>query len=339
MKKGILVVGNQKKINIGDYIQAIASAQFVDEIDVYIEREELNHYNGDDVKIIMNGWFMHNPNNWPPSEKIHPLFLAFHINSLAKEKLLSQESINYLKKLEPIGCRDNYTVELLKEKGVNAFFSGCLTMTLGMKYCNTNKTGKYFIVDPFYFVKWNARSILETLFHLIFHLLTIVKIAKKNSSSLSIKNLLNSGFFYSVYSKIFSKEILAEANYIHHQSESFNSIKTTDGLLNKAKELINEYAQASLVITSRIHCALPCVSIGTPVIYIENSNQTEASACRLNGLRDFFNILRYEKNSLKTDLNFNRNKKISVENFPSNKIDYLKYSELLISRCKSFFKE
>ena len=56
-------------------------------IDGFIQREELKDYDSEECKVIMNGWYMHHPEQWPPSDKIHPLFVAFHINSLAKELL------------------------------------------------------------------------------------------------------------------------------------------------------------------------------------------------------------------------------------------------------------
>ena len=70
-KKAILSYPNSK--NLGDYIQSIAAKKFIDEDAICIDREKLNTYNGDKVKLIMNGWFMQNPNNWPPSNKIKPL--------------------------------------------------------------------------------------------------------------------------------------------------------------------------------------------------------------------------------------------------------------------------
>ncbi|MHB9292886.1 hypothetical protein Holit_01999 [Hollandina sp. SP2] len=47
--------------------------------------------------------------------------------------MLSPAGIKYLKKHEPIGCRDYGTVKLLGKYGINAYFSGCLTLTLGRK--------------------------------------------------------------------------------------------------------------------------------------------------------------------------------------------------------------
>ena len=103
-------------VNIGDYVQALAASQFYPQIDGFVERDELSLYDGESCKMIMNGWYMAKPENWPPSDKIEPLFVAFHINSKAKDKMLQPKSIDYLKHHEPIGCRDTYTRDLLKEK-------------------------------------------------------------------------------------------------------------------------------------------------------------------------------------------------------------------------------
>lgn len=109
-------------VNIGDYTQALASSQFYPIIDGFVERDELSLYDDEDCKVIMNGWYMAQPENWPPSKHINPLFVAFHINSKARDSMLSKESIEYLKKYEPIGCRDTYTMDLVKGKGIDAYF-------------------------------------------------------------------------------------------------------------------------------------------------------------------------------------------------------------------------
>jgi exopolysaccharide biosynthesis predicted pyruvyltransferase EpsI len=38
--------------------------------------------------------------------------------------------------------------------------------------------------------------------------------------------------------------------------------------LRKAIQLLRTYATAKSVITTRLHCALPCLAIGTPVLFI-----------------------------------------------------------------------
>lgn len=163
--------------NIGDYIQALASSQYYPHIDGFLDRDlDLKNYEGEPCKMIMNGWYMHNPDNWPPSEKIQPLFVAFHINKVAKEALLSSASISYLRKYQPIGCRDLNTMELLQEKGVNAYFSGCMTLTLGKTFHSENKDNTTYIVDPFYNGSLNTKNILSAFIEFIKHPIDILKL-------------------------------------------------------------------------------------------------------------------------------------------------------------------
>ena len=125
------VLGFVGSKNIGDYIQTKAVIDIIDSKKTRIlDRENLDKYNEDDIKTIINGWFMENPKKWPPSNKIIPLFISFHINPSAQGELLKKESLEYLKKHEPIGCRDHYTRDILIEKGIKAYYSSCVTTSL-----------------------------------------------------------------------------------------------------------------------------------------------------------------------------------------------------------------
>ena len=82
MKFGVLWAPT---INIGDDIQTLAGINFLKKNGindyVYVNREELNKYNGEPIKLIMNGWYMHNIKNFPPSDKIFPIFISVHISN------------------------------------------------------------------------------------------------------------------------------------------------------------------------------------------------------------------------------------------------------------------
>ncbi|MBR1579621.1 MAG: hypothetical protein IJ668_03900 [Selenomonadaceae bacterium] len=68
--------------NIGDYIQAVATRQYIDKVDEYLEQEELDKYHPKDehkTRLIMNGWFQWRAENWPPSEYVEPLLISMHI--------------------------------------------------------------------------------------------------------------------------------------------------------------------------------------------------------------------------------------------------------------------
>ncbi|MDR2193935.1 MAG: polysaccharide pyruvyl transferase family protein [Treponema sp.] len=51
-----------------------------------------------------------------------------------------------------------------------------------------------------------------------------------------------------------------------------------------AESLIKKYAAALLVVTSRLHCALPCLGLETPVIFIAEDLQDK----RLGGIKELF---------------------------------------------------
>ncbi len=67
MKYGLFTYkhSHNNLINIGDYVQSLAAKQFLPRVDEYVERDELNSLKGEEIKIIMNGWYTHYPGNWP----------------------------------------------------------------------------------------------------------------------------------------------------------------------------------------------------------------------------------------------------------------------------------
>ncbi len=131
-------------INIGDEIQSLAQMRFLPQIDYYVARECINEFKpekeNERVKLIMNAWWMWRYKNFPPSEYIDPLFVSFHLREAIRHKFLKPDTLEYLKKHAPIGCRDTGTVEYFKENGIDAYFTGCLTTTL---LPNQNLKGKF----------------------------------------------------------------------------------------------------------------------------------------------------------------------------------------------------
>lgn len=323
-------------VNIGDYIQALASSQFYDKIDGFIERDELKQYNGEECKVIMNGWYMGKPENFPPSDKVVPLFVALHINSSIADKMLTPESISYLKEHAPIGCRDTYTRDLLLSKGVDAYFSGCMTLTLGNTYKTEEKDGMVYFVDPYFITKWNFLTTLCRFFYLLFHFIPIYKIAKKypEKKILPRKLMILTGF-YKEYSKYFHPKLLTNATYICQQSEEYKEkFRSDEELLKEAKRLINNYSRADLVVTSRIHCALPCLGLDTPVIYTDHSHKL-ISGCRLGGLKELFNVITWKDGKLHPNFEWKGSLSESSQ-MPQNKADWKELATNLSKKCEEF---
>jgi len=82
--------------------------------------------------LISNGWFMHRnfkgPVDFPYPKNVLPIMVSFHIQD---PDVLTDEVVEELKRIEPIGCRDWTTLYRLRDFGIKAFFSGCVTTTVG----------------------------------------------------------------------------------------------------------------------------------------------------------------------------------------------------------------
>lgn len=348
--------------NIGDYVQTVAARQYLDKIDLYIEQEEANNYYPEDkepAKMIMNGWFQWRAENFPPSEYIKPLLISLHISPLREKQLLTKAGIEFFLKNGPVGCRDYYTVNLLKSKNVPAYFSACLTLTLGKTYKvkKTDRKGYYF-VDPYFEVpkQRNLFFVLKNIFYYMGHKNVIEKLAEKSF----FRDYLPTGFidrnrkkyrayykaimFYKIYSKKFSKELLLNASYVTHWLDVDMKKQTNDDLINYAENLISKYSAAKLVVTSRIHAGLPCLGMNTPVIFIANKevvaeNGSFNTSGRLGGLIEFFRCLKLDNKVFSTDDNIlNKIRKIDCNTYFSNKDDFKPYAIELEKKCTEFMK-
>lgn len=263
--------------NVGDQVQSLAAKQFLPRVDYYIDRDNLQDaakYK-EKIKVIMNGWWMSNPANWPPPENIEPLFISFHITTKNNSEALltSKKSIEYLKKHEPIGCRDYYTRDILISKGVDAYFSGCLTLTLGETYKRAEQpTDEVYLVD--------------TLYRL------------RSYGPLKRFNPLNKARELKTIQRIVAPEIYDKTVYVQQDQKEL----TEDEKFKMADNLLKSYSNAKLVITSRIHCALPSVGIGTPVVFIEGGLKESYDANRLNGISQFFNHYYFDYKNLENPL-------------------------------------
>ena len=217
-------------VNLGDYIQSLAAMQFLPKDSKYVlmPRDSLGDYKCKDnsnIELIINGWFFLNRRNKVLDESIDPIYVSFHINN---EEELTSDAVNYLKNYEPIGCRDFNTEAILINKGIRAYFSGCLTTTLDIDY----KLEDNERTDDIVFCDYKFGDYPE--------------------ADKYLRNLKNYNF----------------KNIIFTRHEFLTKSTTHEERFNEAKNLLNLYAKAKLVVTTRLHCALPCLALGTPVILV-----------------------------------------------------------------------
>lgn len=150
---GVLIrngIGRYPIKNIGDFIQSIAQRQYWEgTYECLVEIEEMSEVRSDEpINVIMNGWFMHEPDKMPPSRDINPFYISFHLTPNIEEAFFTKETIAHLKAHEPIGARDLNTMRLMETHGVESYFSNCLTLTLNKTYPPTNHDGGVYFVEP-----------------------------------------------------------------------------------------------------------------------------------------------------------------------------------------------
>lgn len=358
--------------NIGDYVQSIASRQFVGSDEYCIEQEEADTYhssNGRKTRLIMNGWFQWRAENWPPSDDILPLLVSMHISPVRKDQLLVPKGIEFLKKNSPVGCRDHFTEKLLQSYGIPSYFSACVTLTLGKDYkAKDSERERYYFVDPYFEIPQLYESIDGKDVLNVERFNEFIEVYSQNTeiiNTLATKQFFiyysPTGFldrdnsfyrpyykavcFYKVYSKLFSDDFILGAEYITHWIDVDMANQTNKDLLNIAEKLVKKYAKAKMVVTSRIHAGLPCLGMETPVVFIANEEVLSEKGSfntpgRLGGLVELFRIMNLVKGNFETsDEVLKKIQKITPNTSFNNKTDWIQYAERLNKQLTLFMSD
>ncbi|MEM1903634.1 MAG: polysaccharide pyruvyl transferase family protein [Pyrobaculum sp.] len=274
MKYGVVYA---KSDNIGDDIQTVAALQFLPRVDFWIERENLHKVESDDVvKVILNGWYTGNPWSWPPSEAIQPLIISIHISPHVSMYFLRNKVVRYLKRWEPIGARDLWTLKLLKYGGVNAYFSGCLTLTLDKTYKTHKRFDHVLVVDVPPLVE---RVILKRFGDRIVKWSNALVISKPQPMTLHVRR---------VFKLLLPLQLRYHLGVLSsHFDYLISRIKikglTFERRLKIASAVIKLVASAQAVVTSRLHIALPALALETPLVFIPR----DPNDVRFSGYRQF----------------------------------------------------
>ncbi len=243
--------------NLGDHIQILAGLQLLARIGIeparYIDRDDEiasapGLADGDGpVGILLNGWFKTNRSEWPPHPALAPLFFGFHIRLFQCPELVSDASIDYFRRHEPIGCRDTYTESLLRSHGVDAFTTNCLSLTFPRRIERPQTQTDVFVV----------------------------------SRDERIKARL--------------PESIGPYTFVSHYSGSSDFAAN----MARAQELLETYrSRAKLIVTTLLHCALPAIAMGIPVVVFYPINDEPAHASdreRFSALDDLVCVYRFEE--------------------------------------------
>jgi hypothetical protein len=242
--------------NLGDHIQIISGLNLLSRAGIeptrLIDRDDeiqsapgLDEADGP-VGILLNGWFKTNRAEWPPHPKLAPIIYGFHIRLFQCPELISDASIDFFRQHQPIGCRDVYTGNLLRSKGVDAFTSNCLSLTLPRRINDPATQTGVFVVSRDERLKEYLPASIEPY------------------------------------------------TFVSHYSGS-NDFAAN---MIQAQGLIESYrSRAKLIVTTLLHCALPAIAMGIPVVVFYPINTETAHASdreRFSSLEGLVRIHRFE---------------------------------------------
>jgi len=233
-KKALIPAMRTRPINFGDPTQSYAVKNLYREMGINEEdiipvpRYDAAAYDGEECICVMNGAsnyeeLAYNSRFMPPSHKIHSIIMGLHIH-----RKIPEDELAFYKTCGGVGCRDIYTVNYLRSLGVNAYLTGCLTMTLPRRTKEQEKNA-----DTIYFV-----DVPESLYPYIPE--EIKSKAVKLNNVMRFQNTGNSD----------RMSVKATFEYHRQAEERIALLRDT----------------AKLVVTSKLHIGTPCAAMGIPVV-------------------------------------------------------------------------
>ena len=210
--------------NLGDQLQLIALDQIYDKMGVsksdlfYVDKNELLSYKGENLILPINMPLADIYDISEISPDITPIFLGLSM----QKSYLTVNEVNYLKKYEPIGCRNCKTYSVMNKYGVNSYLGGCVTVTFPSRKSPPPHAKTYIVDASEELVKYIPASIC------------------KDAVFLSHKVRLST-------EKPVNEKQLAWERY----------------------ELYRD--TAGLVISPLLHCVVPCLATGIPVIFAKDT--------------------------------------------------------------------
>lgn len=255
--KQYYIIEGTVRNNIGDILQGMAAAQFLREDAVAVDREQLYAISKHSPGFLLATGWFMHDYNLFPPP---PNIIPFYISvHVANSDFLKYPHIReHFRKHGPVGCRDKKTLYLFLGWGIPAYYSGCLTITTKPSIpIRNDQAGACLIVDNVDHPV--PESILENIESLLQK--KLVKVSHNpTGTSLPYQEYVSTG-------------------------------------IERMRSLLNVYCDASLVVTTKIHCALPCLGMGANVVLIHPNPKDP----RLETVNQFMKVISYKQlSSIKT---------------------------------------
>lgn len=244
--------------NIGDVLQGMVAKDLLPEGARVADREALADLAGKEKGMLI-------ANGWyMHSFKKFPapnnITPVYAAVHIANSALLADAGVRgHFRKHAPIGCRDNKTLQLLLGWGIPAYYSSCLTITAKARGPVThNPDGDVLLVD-------------------------------------NVDHPVPDAVFNKLESLLGKKLVRVSHDPPDTSGDIESYAKTAEKHMN---DLLATYCKASLVLTTKIHCALPCLGMGANVKLIHPN----PSDPRLATVGEFIDIISYKEILERTNL-------------------------------------
>jgi len=259
--------------NLGDEIQSIAASAFLPRVDCTIERDRLHWYKGtNQILVPFNGWFTNLPmrQSWPPPDNIIPILLSWY--AVKPDYFINSDSFEFFKRHEPVGCRSLSTVQAFERNNIRAFHSGCLTLTL-KGTTSGDRAGTYIVDADADLLKKSVPPAVIAAARFMSHQTPVGKL--RSPTGFSVEN-----FYLRILNRLDEGRDIVR----HHREKLMR--RRHSKRTSQANERLACYSSAKLVITSLLHCAMPCLALGTPVVLLRKDMGNNE---RLAGLEELVN--------------------------------------------------
>ncbi len=237
--------------NIGDVLQGMVAKAFLPAKAFVVDRETLADIDNNEQSLLI-------ANGWymHSYDKFPPPSnvapVYISVHIAQSALLLNKKVREHFKNYAPIGCRDKKTLNLFLSWGIPAYYSGCLTITTSSRQSVANNAaGEILLVDG------------------VDH-----PIPEEVKNKLEI--LLGKSF-----TRVTHDPPAPEGDFLNYAERSEKHMEN----------LLKRYCNAAMVVTTKIHCALPCLGMGANVMVV-HPNPADP---RLATVREFINITSYQE--------------------------------------------
>lgn len=237
--------------NIGDVLQGMVARSFLPSGAFVADREALS-----DLDPNQPGFLLANGWFMHNFKKFPPpdnITPLYVSVHIANSQLLADARVReHFLKHSPIGCRDQKTRMLFLGWGIPAYYSGCLTIT----------------AEP------------------------VVNVEKPENGEVLLVDNVDHPIPGQVKEKLeamLGKELVRISHDPPEISGNFEEYVATSA--KHMSGLLERYCRAQLVITTKIHCALPCLGMGARVLLIHPQPEDP----RLDTAKKFVKIFSYQE--------------------------------------------